>query len=367
MGLFKQGEEFSVKNNRNLLDLLDYRPSLESFYKNMDPGYGRFETKYLDVIYAVNLKTIQALIENYSNDLEAIDSEEYPNFVQFMNKSDMDIERFFNTAFRMVNKFIKHENTIIIPRIYFISYAKEYLEREDPIGVLMNPAQFINIIRTDPLTNHYVDTMYKISTYKVKNSEYIEYLKELKISKDPNDMSIECVQVGDIKGFIDPSKDESKFIILLDKCKCLFRGYKDNNEELLDILDKVKSDSQNNNLIDYLKTSLVDKQTYIFTRYEVFSNVDSYSNERVGIFSAGHLPNIKNLFLSEYGRRYEYYKGNEYVEVNDIRDTVKNSNLVEDLLPIVINKNGTNIQLLSIMILLLAIGLIIYTVLLHFS
>lgn len=364
MGLFKQGEEFSVENNRNLLDLLDYRPSLESFYKNMDPGYGGFETKYLDVIYAVNLKTIQALTENYSNGLEAIDSEDHPNFVQFMNKSDMDIERLFNTAFRMINKFIKHENTIIIPRIYFISYAKEYLEREDPIGVLMNPVQSINIIRTDPLANHYVDTMYKVSTYKVKNSEYVEYLKDLKNSKDPNNMNIECVQVGDIKRFIESSEDESKLIILLDKCKCLFNGYKDNNEELLDILDKVKSDNQNNNLIDYLKTSLVDKQTYIFTRYEVFSHVDSYSNERVGIFSAGHLPNIKNLFLSEHGHRHEYYKGNEYVEVNDIRDMVRNSSSIEDRLPIVINKNGANTQLITILAILVVITLLICAVIL---
>ena len=367
MGLFKQGEELSVKNDRNLLDLLDYKPSLESFYKNMDPGYSGFETKYLNVIYAVDLKTIQALTENYSNDLEAIDSEEHPNFVQFINKSDMNIEHFFNTAFRMVNKFIEHENTIIIPRIYFISYAKEYLEREDPIGILMNTAQSINVIRTDPLMGHYVDTMYKVSTYKVKNSEYVEYLKELENTKDPNNMSIRCIQVGDIKRFIESSKDESKLIILLDKCKCLFDGYKDNNEELLDMLDKIKSDTQNNNLIDYLKTSLVDKQTYIFTRYEVFSHVDSYSNERVGIFSAGNLPNIKDLFLSEHGHRYEYYKGSEYVEVNDIRDMVRNSNLVEDRLPIVINKNGINIQFLSIMILLLAISLIICTILLHFS
>ena len=44
---------------------------------------------------------------------------------------------------------------------------------------------------------------------------------------------------------------------------------------------------------------------------------------------------------------------------------VSNSNTIEDRLPIVISKNGTNIQLLSIIILLLAISLIIYTILLY--
>lgn len=356
MGLFKQGEEISVKSN--LLDL-DGRHSLDSFYKNMDPGYGGFKTKYLDVIYAVNLKTIQALTDNYSNDLEAMDSEEHPNFVQFMNKSDLNIERFFNTAFRMVNKFIEHENVIIIPRVYFISYDKKYLESKDPVGILMNPAQSINIIRTDPLTNHDVDTMYKVSTYKVKNSEYTDYLKDLAVSKDPNNMRIECIQIGDIKRFIELSKDESRFIILLDKCKCLFNGYNDNKEELLDMLDKISSDNQKNTLVNYLKTSLADKQTYIFSRYEVFPHAISYSNESISIFSAGHLPNIKDLYLLEHGHKYEYYKGNEYVEVNDIRGMVRNSNSIEDRLPIVINKNGTNIQLITILAILVVIALVV--------
>lgn len=66
MTLFKQGDE--VLTNDDLLDFSN-STSINSFYKDIDPGQGGVEIKYLDVIYAVDLKTIQALSDNYSNDL----------------------------------------------------------------------------------------------------------------------------------------------------------------------------------------------------------------------------------------------------------------------------------------------------------
>lgn len=362
MTLFKQGDE--VLTNNDLLDFSNSTP-INSFYKDIDPGQGGVEIKYLDVIYAVDLKTIQALSDNYSNDLEAIDSDVHPDFVQFMNKADMDIERFFDTAFRILNNFVEHIWVRIIPRIYFISYSDKYLDRKDPVGILMNPVPSIKIIRTDPVSNHDLDNIYKISTYKVKNSEYINYLKTLEVSTDPNNMKIYTLKMGEVTRDIKIDSDENKFVIMIDKCKCLFNGYKDTNDEMVDMFDRVKSNIKGNLLLSYFKTLLASKQVYIFSRYEIFSHQDSYSREIVSLYSAANVSDIKDLYLLCHGSEYKYYKNDEYVEVNDIRDMVSNSNTIEDRLPIVISKNGTNIQLLSILILLVAISLIIYTILLY--
>ena len=220
MTLFKQGDE--VLTNNDLLDFSNSTP-INSFYKDIDPGQGGVEIKYLDVIYAVDLKTIQALSDNYSNDLEAIDSDVHPDFVQFMNKSNIDIEEFFNTAFRILNNFVEHIWVRIIPRIYFISYSDKYLDCKDPVGILMNPVPSIKIIRTDPVSNHDLDNIYKISTYKVKNSEYINYLKTLEVSTDPNNMKIYTIKIGEVTRDIKLNCDEDRLVIMIDKCKCLLQ------------------------------------------------------------------------------------------------------------------------------------------------
>lgn len=362
MTLFKQGDE--VLTNDDLLDFATQTP-IKYFYKDIDPGFGGIKVKYFDVIYAVDLKTIQALSENYSNDLEAIDSDVHPDFVQFMNKSNIDIEEFFNTAFRILNNFVEHIWVRIIPRIYFISYSKEYLDSKDPVGILMNPAPSIKIIRTDPVSNHDLDNIYKISTYKVKNSEYINYLKTLEVSTDPNNMKIYTIKIGEVTRDIKLNCDEDRLVIMIDKCKCLFNGYNDKNDEMVDMFDRVKYNIKGNLLLSYFKTLLTSKQVYIFSRYEIFSHQDSYNREIISLYSAANVSDIKDLYLLGHGSEYKYYKNDEYVEVNDIRDMVSNSNTIEDRLPIVISKNGTNIQLLSIIILLLAISLIIYTILLY--
>ena len=363
MTLFKQGDE--LLTNDDLLDFTTQTP-IKYFYKDIDPGFGGIKVKYFDVIYAVDLKSIQALSENYSNDLEDMDSNEHPNFVQDMNRRDLDIEEFFNTAFRILNNFSEHDGVLIIPRIYFISYSEKYLDSKDPVGILMNPVPSIKIIRTDPISNHDLDNIYKISTYKVKNSEYINYLKTLEVSTDPNNMKIYTLKMGEVRRDINLNCDENRLAIMIDKCQRLFNGYTDNNDEMVDIFDKVKSNIKGNLLLSYFKTLLASKQVYIFSRYEIFSHQDSYSREIVSLYSAANVSDIKDLYLLGHGNEYKYYKNDEYVEVDDIRDMVTNSNLIERRLPIVISrKEGTNIQLLSIMILLVAIALIVYTVLLY--
>ena len=363
MTLFRQGDE--LLTNDDLLDFTTQTP-IKYFYKDIDPGFGGIKVKYFDVIYAVDLKTIQALSENYSNDLEDMDNNEHPNFVQDMNRRDLDIEEFFNTAFRILNNFSEHDGVLIIPRIYFISYSEKYLDSKDPIGVLMDPDPSIKIIRTDPVSNHDLDNIYKISAYKVKNSEYINYLKTLEVSTDPNNMKIYSLKMGEVRRDINLNCDENRLVIMIDKCQRLFNGYTDNNDEMVDIFDKVKSNIKGNLLLSYFKTLLASKQVYIFSRYELFSHQESYSSEIVSLYSAANVSDIKDLYLLGHGKEYKYYKNDEYVEVDDIRDMVANSNLVERRLPIVISrKEGTNIQLLSIMILLVAIALIVYTVLLY--
>lgn len=363
MTLFKQGDE--LLTNDDLLDFTTQTP-IKYFYKDIDPGFGGIKVKYFDVIYAVDLKSIQALSENYSNDLEDMDSNEHPNFVQDMNRRDLDIEEFFNTAFRILNNFSEHDGVLIIPRIYFISYSEKYLDSKDPVGILMNPVPSIKIIRTDPVSNHDLDNIYKISTYKVKNSEYINYLKTLEVSTDPNNMKIYTLKMGEVTRDIKIDSDENKLVIMIDKCKYLFNGYKDTNDEMVDMFDRVKSNIKGNLLLSYFKTLLTSKQVYIFSRYVIFSHQDSYNREIVSLYSAANVSDIKDLYLLGHGNEYKYYKNDEYVEADDIRDMVANSNLVERRLPIVISrKEGTNIQLLSIMILLVAIALIVYTVLLY--
>ena len=173
--------------------------------------------------------------------------------------------------------------------------------------------------------------------------------------------------MGEVTRDIKLDCDENKLIIMIDKCKCLFNGYKDNNDEMVDMFDRVKSNIKGNLLLSYFKTLLASKQVYIFSRYEIFSHQDSYSREVVSLYSAANVSDIKDLYLLGHGSEYKYYKNDKYVEVDDIRDMVSSSNIIENRLPIVINKNknGTNIQLLSILILLVAISLIIYTVLLY--
>lgn len=358
MTLFKQGDE--LLTNDDLLDFSKLTP-IDSFYKNIDPGLGGIKVKYFDVIYVVDLKKIRALSDNYGGDLEAIDSKELPNFTQFMNKADANIEVLFNTAFRIMNNFVEHDNVLILPRIYFISYSDKYLDCKDPVGILMNPVPSIKIIRTDPISNHDLDNIYKISTYKVKNSEYINYLKTLEASTDPNNMKIYTLKMGEVRRDIKLNYDENRFVIMIDKCKFLFNGYDDTNDEMVDIFDRVKSNIKGNLLLSYFKTAI--KHVYIFSRYEIFSQPDSYNREVVSLYSAAITSDIKDLYLLGHGSEYKYYKNDEYVEVNDIRDMVSNSNIARR--PVIINKNGTNIQLLSILILLIAISLIIYTILLY--
>lgn len=360
MTLFKQGDE--LLTNDDLLDFTTQTP-IKYFYKDIDPGFGGIKVKYFDVIYAVDLKTIQALSENYSNDLEDMDNNEHPNFVQDMNRRDLDIEEFFNTAFRILNNFSEHDGVLIIPRIYFISYSEKYLDSKDPIGVLMNPDTSIKIIRTDPVSNHDLDNIYKISTYKVKNSDYINYLKTLEISTDPNNMKIYTIKMGEVTRDIKIDYDENKLVIMIDKCKCLFNGYKDTNDEMVDIFDRVKSNIKENLLLSYFKTLLSSKQVYIFKRYEIFSHQDSYNRETVSLYSAARVSDIKDLYLLGHGSEYKYYKNDEYVEVNDIRDMIGNSNLVRR--PVIIRKDAQNIELASIIILLLAICLVIYTIIFY--
>ncbi len=357
MTLFKQGDE--LLTNDDLLDFNKLTP-IDSFYKNIDPGFGGVKVKYFDVIYAVDLKRIQALSDNYSGDLEVIDSKEPPNFTQFMSKADIDIETFFNTAFRILNNFVEHDNVLILPRIYFMSYSDKYLDSKDPVGILMNPVPSIKIIRTDPISNHDLDNIYKVSAYKVKNSEYINYLKTLEVSTDPNNMKIYTLKMGEVRRDIKLNCDENRLVIMIDKCKFLFNGYNDTNYEMVDMFDRVKSNTKGNLLLSYFKTLLTSKQVYIFSRYEIYSNPDSYNREIVSLYSAANVSNIKDLYLLGHGSEYKYYKNDEYVEVDDIRDMVSNSNIIENRLPIVINKNGRNkIWLLSIIIILIAVALII--------
>lgn len=360
MTLFKQGDE--LLTNDDLLDFTTQTP-IKYFYKDIDPGFGGIKVKYFDVIYAVDLKSIQALSENYSNDLEDMDSNEHPNFVQDMNRRDLDIEEFFNTAFRILNNFSEHDGVLIIPRIYFISYSEKYLDSKDPIGILMNPDPSIKIIRTDPVSNHDLDNIYKISTYKVKNSDYINYLKTLEVSTDPNNMKIYSLKMGEVRRDINLNCDENRLAIMIDKCQRLFNGYTDNNDEMVDIFDKVKSNIKGNLLLSYFKTLLASKQVYIFSRYEIFSHQDSYSREIVSLYSAANVSDIKDLYLLGHGNEYKYYKNAEYVEVDDIRDMVGNSNIVRR--PIIIRKDASNIELASIIILLLAICLVIYTIIFY--
>lgn len=360
MTLFKQGDE--LLTNDDLLDFTTQTP-IKYFYKDIDPGFGGIKVKYFDVIYAVDLKSIQALSENYSNDLEDMDSNEHPNFVQDMNRRDLDIEEFFNTAFRILNNFSEHDGVLIIPRIYFISYSEKYLDSKDPIGILMNPDPSIKIIRTDPVSNHDLDNIYKISTYKVKNSDYINYLKTLEVSTDPNNMKIYSLKMGEVRRDINLNCDENRLAIMIDKYQRLFNGYTDNNDEMVDIFDKVKSNIKGNLLLSYFKTLLASKQVYIFSRYEIFSHQDSYSREIVSLYSAANVSDIKDLYLLGHGNEYKYYKNAEYVEVDDIRDMVVNSNIVRR--PIIIRKDASNIKLASIIILLLAICLVIYTIIFY--
>lgn len=357
MTLFKQGDE--LLTNDDLLDFNKLTP-IDSFYKNIDPGFGGVKVKYFDVIYAVDLKRIQALSDNYSGDLEVIDSKEPPNFTQFMSKADIDIETFFNTAFRILNNFVEHDNVLILPRIYFMSYSDKYLDSKDPVGILMNPVPSIKIIRTDPISNHDLDNIYKVSAYKVKNSEYINYLKTLEVSTDPNNMKIYTLKMGEVRRDIKLNCDENRLVIMIDKCKFSFNGYNDTNDELVDMFDRVKSNIKGNLLLSYFKTLLASKQVYIFSRYEIYSNPDSYNREVISLYSAANVSDIKDLYLLGHGSEYKYYKNDEYVEVDDIRDMVSNSNIIESRLPIVINKNGRNkIWLLSIIIILIAVALII--------
>lgn len=360
MTLFRQGDE--LLTNDDLLDFTTQTP-IKYFYKDIDPGFGGIKVKYFDVIYAVDLKTIQALSENYSNDLEDMDSNEYPNFVQDINRRNLDIEEFFNTAFRILNNFSEHDGALIIPRIYFISYSEKYLNSKDPIGVLMNPDPSIKIIRTDPVSNHDLDNIYKISTYKVKNSDYINYLKTLEVSTDPNNMKIYSLKMGEVRRDINLNCDENRLAIMIDKCQRLFNGYTDNNDEMVDIFDKVKSNIKGNLLLSYFKTLLASKQVYIFSRYELFSHQDSYSREIISLYSAANVSDIKDLYLLGHGSEYKYYKNDEYVEVDDIKDMVGNSNLVSR--PVIIRKDAPNIELASTIILLLAICLVIYTIIFY--
>ena len=224
----------------------------------------------------------------------------------------------FDNAFRVINAHIKQEDVpCFIPRIYCVPYDKDYFGKEDPIGILYEPTRFTEVIRIDPLSNHDVDNVYKIETKKVRNSDYIEYIRYIKDSvADTGLAGFDTVEINNNKKLVD-SCDNDNFVIIADTCRTslISRNTKDT---IYSIMDKIRNSNNNNTLACDLLARVFLKDTYILARGELYSPPECYLKEEISIYdmqySIGLDHGERTLYLIEVGSKIKEYNSNSYID-----------------------------------------------------
>ena len=317
MGLFTN-EDIDDLEKEEIIDQLEIKnaESIETFFKEINTGFGGYNAKYIDVLYFADPPTYRRIARNFNGDYNMTEESSPMTVEDYSKASHIPDNLIFDNAFRVINAHIKQEDVpLFIPRIYCVPYDKDYFSKEDPIGILYEPTRFTEVIRIDPLSNHDVDNVYKIETKKVRNSEYIKYLHNIRYFG--SDLAgFDEVKINDNKKLVD-SYDNDNFVIIADTCRTslISRNTKDT---IYSIMDKIRNNNNNNTLACDLLARVFLKNTYILARGELYSPPEYYPKEEISIYdiqySIGLDHGERTLYLIEVGSKIKEYNSNSYID-----------------------------------------------------
>lgn len=317
MGLFTN-EDIDDLEKEEIIDQLKIKnaESIETFFKEINTGFGGYKAKYIDVLYFVDPPTYRRIARNFNGDYNMTEESSPMTVEDYSKASHIPDNLIFDNAFRAINAHIKQEDVpLFIPRIYCVPYDKDYFGKEDPIGILYEPTRFTEVIRIDPLSNHDVDNVYKIETKKVRNSDYIKYLHDIRYFG--SDLAgFDEVKINDNKKLVN-SYDNDNFVIIADTCRTslISRNTKDT---IYSIMDKIRNNNNNNTLACDLLARVFLKNTYILARGELYSPPEYYPKEEISIYdiqySIGLDHGERTLYLIEVGSKIKDYNSNSYID-----------------------------------------------------
>lgn len=310
--------------------------SIETFFKEINTGFGGYKAKYIDVLYFVDPPTYRRIARNFNGDYNMTEESSPMTVEDYSKASHISDSLIFNNAFRIINGHIKQEDVpCFIPRIYCVPYDKDYFDKEDPIGILYEPTRFTEVIRIDPLSNHDVDNVYKIETKKVRNSEYIDYIKYIRDSvADTGLAGFDKVEINDNKKLVD-SYDNDNFVIIADTCKTSLVS-RDTKDTVYSIMDKIRNSTANNILASELLSKVFLKNTYILARAYLYSPPECYPKEEISIYNIQYSIGLdhgeRTLYLIEVGSKEKNYSGTSYIdESNTISHNMKYVDMINSV------------------------------------
>lgn len=317
MGLFTN-EDIDDLEKEEIIDQpkIKNAESIETFFKEINTGFGGYNAKYIDVLYFVDPPTYRRIARNFNGDYNMTEESSPKTVEEYSKASHIPDNIIFDNAFRVINGHIKQEDVpCFIPRIYCVPYDKDYFNKEDPIGILYEPTRFTEVIRIDPISNHDVDNVYKIETKKVRNSEYIKYLHNIRYFG--SDLAgFDEVKINDNKKLVD-SYDNDNFVIIADTCRTSLIS-RDTKDTIYSIMDKIRNNNNNNTLACDLLARIFLKNTYILARGELYSPPEYYPKEEISIYdiqySIGLDHGERTLYLIEVGSKIKDYNSNSYID-----------------------------------------------------
>lgn len=317
MGLFTN-EDIDDLEKEEIIDQSKIKnaESIETFFKEINTGFGGYKAKYIDVLYFADPPTYRRIARNFNGDYNMTEESSPMTVEDYSKASHIPDNLIFDNAFRVINAHIKQEDVpLFIPRIYCVPYDKDYFAKEDPIGILYEPTRFTEVIRIDPISNHDIDNVYKIETKKVRNSDYIKYLHNIRYFG--SDLAgFDEVKINDNKKLVD-SYDNDNFVIIADTCRTslISRNTKDT---IYSIMDKIRNNNNNNTLACDLLARVFLKNTYILARGELYSPPEYYPKEEISIYdiqySIGLDHGERTLYLIEVGSKIKEYNSNSYID-----------------------------------------------------
>ena len=328
MGLFTN-EDIDDLEKEEIIDQpkIKNAESIETFFKEINTGFGGYKARYIDVLYFVDPPTYRRIARNFNGDYNMTEESNPMTVEDYSKASHISGSLIFNNAFRIINGHIKQEDVpCFIPRIYCVPYDKDYFGKEDPIGILYEPTRFTEVIRIDPLSNHDVDNVYKIETKKVRNSDYIEYLRYIRDSvADTGLAGFDTVEINNNKKLVD-GYDNDNFVIIVDSCKYSLIPH--NNDIIYSVMDKIRNSTANNILASGLLARVFLKNTYVLSRVVIYSPPECYPKEEISIYdiqySIGLDHGERTLYLIEVGSKEKTYNNTSYIdESNNIQHNIR--------------------------------------------
>lgn len=317
MGLFTN-EDIDDLEKEEIIDQSKIKnaESIETFFKEINTGFGGYKAKYIDVLYFTDPSTYRRIARNFNGDYNMTEESSPMTVEDYSKASHIPDNLIFDNAFRVINGHIKQEDVpLFIPRIYCVPYDKDYFSKEDPIGILYEPTRFTEVIRIDPISNHDVDNVYKIETKKVRNSDYIKYLHDIRYFG--SDLAgFDEVKINDNKKLVD-SYDSDNFVIIADTCRTSLIS-SNTKDTIYSIMDKIRNNNNNNTLACDLLARVFLKNTYILARGELYSTPECYPKEEISIYdiqySIGLDHGERTLYLIEVGSKIKDYNSNSYID-----------------------------------------------------